>query len=297
MASTTDHLVHGMGKALETPTWPIITASEAEEIVAQFPGAGQFECLSWHSPRPFSAATLVHTDRGEFVLKRHHHDVRSPGVLAAEHAFMAHLQSAGMAVPEVMTASLGKGAIAHDGWTYELHRKAAGADLYGDRPSWTPFLNLDHAFAAGAALARLHLAARGFAGAERARCPLIASFTIVPAPDQLAAARAYVEARPAVARFLADKPWEAELQRLFSALGQGLAERLEVQPPLWTHNDWHPSNLLWSAEGTVRTVFDFGLATRTCAVHEPSSAPPSRGWTWTTRTKTSQSMSGQPCSF
>jgi Ser/Thr protein kinase RdoA (MazF antagonist) len=51
-----------------------------------------------------------------------------------------------------------------------------------------------------------------------------------------------------------------------------LPERLAEQPTLWTHNDWHPSNLLWSAEGAVSSVIDFGLATRTCALHDIATA-------------------------
>jgi Ser/Thr protein kinase RdoA (MazF antagonist) len=43
-------------------------------------------------------------------------------------------------------------------------------------------------------------------------------------------------------------------------------------PPLWTHNDWHPSNLLWASDGSVETIFDFGLADRTCAVHDIATA-------------------------
>jgi Ser/Thr protein kinase RdoA (MazF antagonist) len=265
---TSSHFVHGMGTALEAPTWPAITDAQAAEMLAMYPGAGAFDRLSWHSPRPFSAAALVHTDRGEFVLKRHHRHVRSPAALAQEHAFMAHLRVAGLQVPEVMLARDGIGTIAHEDWTYELHRKAPGVDLYRDRPSWTPFLTHEHAFAAGAALARLHLAARDFVGTPRDHQPLVASFTILPARDPLTVAQTYVAARPALVRYLAGKPWEAELARLFAALGTGLAECLQSQPPLWTHNDWHPSNLLWSAAGEVSTVFDFGLATRTCALHD-----------------------------
>lgn len=266
------HLVHGMGTAMEAPTWPAITAAEAEAILSAFPAAGRLVALRWHSPRPFSAATLVETAEGEFLLKRHHRRLRSPAALAQEHAFMAHLRFAGLAVPDVMAAAGGAGAIAQGEWTCEVHRKAPGIDLYRDRPSWTPFLDHRHAFAAGAALARLHLAARGFAGDPRGDQPLVASFTIVPAHDPLAAAGTYVAARPALAAFLADKPWQAHLARLFASLGAGLPARLERQPMLWTHNDWHPSNLLWSPEGTVRTVFDFGLATRTCALHDLATA-------------------------
>ncbi|WP_404477846.1 phosphotransferase [Novosphingobium sp. BL-52-GroH] len=266
------HLVHGMGTAMEAPTWPAITSAEAEAILSAFPAAGRLVALRWHSPRPFSAATLVETGEGEFFLKRHHRRLRSPAALAQEHAFMAHLRFAGLAVPDVMAAAGGAGAIAQGEWTCEVHRKAPGIDLYRDRPSWTPFLDHRHAFAAGAALARLHLAARGFAEHPRDDQPLVASFTIVPAQDPLAAAGAYVAARPALAAFLADKPWQAQLARLFASLGAGLPARLARQPMLWTHNDWHPSNLLWSPEGTVRTVFDFGLATRTCALHDLATA-------------------------
>jgi len=261
-----------MGMALEAPTWPVITAREAEAVLALFPEAGRLEQLRWHSPRPFSAATLIETDCGGFVLKRHHHRLRSPAGLVEEHAFMAHLQAAGTAVPEVMTAADGVSAVAHGDWTYELHRKAPGLDLYRDRQSWTPFLTQDHAHAAGAALARLHQAARGFAAGERGPWPLVSSMTILRSCDPLTAAEAYIAARPALASLLADKPWRAELARLFAALADGLAERLNAQPRLWTHNDWHPSNILWSAGGVACTVFDFGLAAPTCAAHDLATA-------------------------
>lgn len=267
-----DHLVHGMGTALEAPTWPAIAAHEAGQVLRAFVDAGRFEKLDWHSPRPFSAAALVQTERGAFVLKRHHHRVRSPAALAEEHAFMAHLRGNGVPVPEVMLTGEGTGAWAAGEWTYELHRQAAGLDLYRDRLSWTGFLSHDHAFAAGAALARLHRGAHGFAAAERGPHPLVASLAIVAAPDPLVAADAHVQARPALARYLADRPWRAELARIFAAFGDGLPARLADEPPLWTHNDWHPSNLLWSIEGAVSTVFDFGLAARTCAVHDLATA-------------------------
>ncbi|WP_159980619.1 MULTISPECIES: phosphotransferase enzyme family protein [unclassified Novosphingobium] len=270
--SAQDHLVHGMGTALEAPTWPAITAAEAGAILARFPAAGAMTALRWHSPRPFSAAALVETDGGEFLLKRHHRQVRTVAALAQEHAFMTHLRGAGLSVPEVLLTDTGSGATALGDWTYELHRSAPGIDLYRDRLSWTPFLSHRHAHEAGAALARLHLAARDFDAPPRGDHPLVASLTILPAPDPLAAAQAYVAARPALAAFLAGEPWLEELSRLFAALGEGLPPQLARQPALWTHGDWHPSNLLWSAEGTVVTTFDFGLAARTCALHDLATA-------------------------
>ena len=272
MPSPAGHLVHGVGVAMEAPTWPAITPAEAEAVLLRFPAAGRLIGLRWHSPRPFSAATLVQTSRGEFFLKRHHRRLRSPEGLAEEHGFIAHLRAAGLSVPDIMTTVGKAGAVADGEWTYELHRRAPGADLYRDRLSWTPFLSHAHAHAAGAMLARLHRAARGYEAPARRPQPLVASATILSAPDPLAAAETYVNARPALAAFLSDRPWRDRLASLFGALGGGLPERMAAQPPLWTHNDWHPSNLLWTQDGDVSAVFDFGLATRTCALHDLATA-------------------------
>lgn len=271
-ASGAGHKVHGMGTALEAPTWPAITESEADAVLSDFPGAGRLIGLRWHSPRPFSAATIVQTGRGAFFLKRHHRLLRTPAGLEPEHRFIGHLRAGGISVPEVMVAVDGHGAVSRGDWTYELHRMAPGLDLYRERPSWTPFLSGHHAGAAGRALARLHRAAAGFDAAPRTAQPLMASFTILPAPDPLAAADAFVAERAGLAAYLADKPWRGELRRIFAALDEGARHRLANEPPLWTHNDWHPSNLLWSDAGDVRSVIDFGLATRTCALHDIATA-------------------------
>ncbi len=257
---------------MESPTWPAITADEAEAVLARFPAAGRMTGLHWHSPRPFSAATLAHTTGGTFLVKRHHRSVRSLEGLAEEHAFIAYLAGKGVSVPEVMTTSDGATAVESGAWSYELHREAPGADLYRDSLSWTPFASYAHAHAAGVALGKLHEAARSFTAPARRPQPLVASFTILPAADPLVAAEAYVTARPALAAFLASRPWRHELAHLFEALGEGLASLLAKQPPLWTHNDWHPSNLLWASDDSVRTVFDFGLADRTSAVHDIATA-------------------------
>ena len=266
MASGAPHLVHGMGLALEAPAWPAITRAEATETLKNFPQAGALTDLHWHSPRPFSAAALIETTKGEYILKRHHHTVRTPENLAQEHAFIAHLR-ASLPVPEVIPAADGRSTVAHNEWTYELHRKSPGADLYREATSWTPFASTDHAHAAGTALAKLHLAAQGFDAPRRPPQPLVGSLTILTTPDPTAGAARYVAARPALAAFLAKRPSQ-DLDDLLLTLGASLPERLANQPQLWTHNDWHASNLLWSPTGEVSTIFDFGLADRTCAVHD-----------------------------
>ena len=72
-------------------------------------------------------------------------------------------------------------------------------DLYEDALSWTPFRTAAHAHSAGQALARLHLAAQGFAAPRRKPRPLVASFTIFAAQDPQAEMERYLAARPALA--------------------------------------------------------------------------------------------------
>ncbi|WP_258044709.1 phosphotransferase enzyme family protein [Sphingomonas citricola] len=275
-----DHRVHGMGLALEAPTWPAITDDEASAVLAHFPAATPIDALRWHSPRPFSAATLIDTADGALLLKRHDRRVRTITGLAEEHRFIAHLAAAGVPVPDVLRSVDGASAVAIGQRSYELHRRGAGEDVYRDRPSWTPFVSNAHAHEAGAALARLHRASRGFDAPPRTAQPLVASLSILSAVDPLTDADAYVAARPALAAFLAERAWRRRLSSIFAAAGGGLARRIADQPLLWTHNDWHPSNLLWSMSGTIETVFDFGLADRTCAAHDLAIAIERTAFAW-----------------
>lgn len=262
------HLVHGMGTALETPVWPAITDAEAARVVQHFPSAGGFQALQWHSPRPFSAAALVECGAGLLFLKRHHPRLRSMAALNEEHGFVRHLQAQGLSVPLMYRAHDGDMVLADGPWVYELHDQGRGADLYRDRLSWTGFLNDRHSFAAGAALARLHHAARGYDAPDRGPYPLVASAQILTAADPLLAADRYIYARPAVAAYLQGRNWRACLAKIWTELGGGLYPAIAQQPRLWTHGDWHPSNLLWAADGTVSTVLDFGVAAPSFALHD-----------------------------
>lgn len=267
------HRVHGMGLELEAPTWPPITHAEAADVLAAYPDTGQFERLDWHSPRPFSSAALAQTSTGPVFVKRHHRALRDIAALAAEHAFIRHLAACAIPVADVLQTATGHSAFALGEWTWEVHRPAPGLDLYRERQSWTPFLCLDHAHAAGAMLARLHCAAETFAAPARPIKPLVSSLTILTSADPLGAAEAYVAARPALATALADKDWRATLLRLFDLhIVERLAHALAAEPAIWTHNDWHPSNLMWTPAGQVACVIDFGLSDRTCALHDLATA-------------------------
>ncbi|WP_309805164.1 phosphotransferase enzyme family protein [Novosphingobium capsulatum] len=252
-----------MGTALETPAWPPITLAEAAQVLARLPQGGELRRLEWHSPRPFSAAALAQTEHGTVFLKRHHRAMRSVAGLGAEHAFMRHLADRGQPVLRPLADAAGHTVLPAGEWVWEAHPLAPGDDLYRDRPSWTPFLNDRQAHAAGAALARLHRAAADHAAPARPAEPLVSSATILGSADPQAAARAYVTARPALVGWVAGRAWQDELAGVLALHdAPGVASALRTRPTLWTHNDWHPSNLTWTSGGTVAAVLDFGLADR-----------------------------------
>jgi Ser/Thr protein kinase RdoA (MazF antagonist) len=245
------HLVHGMGRELAEPDWPPLTAAELSFL----PGP----VIVWHSPRPMSAAALVRCGASTVFVKRHHQLVRTGAQLAVEHAFGAHLLAHGQPVPPVLALER------HGEFWYEVFALAAGQDVYRDAVSWSPYLNPGHASAAGAALARLHLAAAGFSAAERPFGPLTNGSSLVSASDPITMLDSLLAARPGFSRY-------PSLRSDFAAYVLPLigpaAPALRSLPPLWGHGDWHPSNLSWTSAGTVAGVFDLGLANRTSAVHD-----------------------------
>ena len=280
---------HGMDGSLVDLDWPPLTLDELRKLVSQFPDLGEPTHILSVSPRPFSAAGVVATRSGRgphgqaFVcgvegrvfIKRHHRAVRDREGLLEEHRFLSHLLKHGAPVARVLVSATGETAIESGEWTYEVHEIPPGIDLYEDAISWTPFRSVAHAHSAGAALARLHLAAQNLNASPRQPRPLVASFTIFAAGDPAAAMKSYLTARPSLS---AHKAVHACAERALEVLAPFHAELAPLLPalaPLWTHNDLHASNLFWSEAGPnadrdaqATAVFDFGLADRTNAVHD-----------------------------
>ncbi len=101
--------------------------------------------------------------------------------------------------------------------------------------------------------------------------PLVASFTIFAAPDPRAEMDRFLSARPALIGFARTRACCDESLELLAPFHAELAPLLPALRPLWTHNDLHASNLLWSdnSDGAhATTIIDFGLADRTNAVHD-----------------------------
>lgn len=253
----TDGRVYGMGHdPLVEPDWPPLTSTEVDEVV------GADAVIEWRSPRPLSATARVRLPDGRAVIvKRLPRTLRDAAALDEEHRFMDHLRARGIPVPAVpRTTESGE-------FAYEVQEFGDGEDRYEGVFSWSPYLSLGDAAAAGHLLARLHLASAGYDAPSRPARPLLGGFSIFAAVDPLAAVADRAAARPALAAFLAARDWRADLERVQLPAHDRLYPLLADLKPLWTHNDWHGTNLLWRG-GDVTAVIDFGLCDRTTAVHD-----------------------------
>lgn len=263
---------HGLDGELVEPDWPALRQDELRAVLRQSFSVidGPLEIVSC-SPRPLSAACVIATRGGRFFVKRHHCTVRDREGLLEEHRFLSYLAHVGAQVPRVLAADSGETAIELGEWTYEVHETPPGIDLYQDAISWTPFLRAEHAFAAGEALARLHVAAEGFTAPRRKPQPLVASFTILASNDPADAMERYLAARPSLANHSGVWACALEALHLLAPFSGELARSLPALPPLWTHNDLHCSNLFWSDGSNAAratAVIDFGLADLTNPVHD-----------------------------
>jgi Ser/Thr protein kinase RdoA (MazF antagonist) len=271
--SAVPHAVHGMGRDLAEPDWLPLTDDELRGILGRSApgGLGRRPAVTWRSPRPMSAAALVRQGDARVFVKRHHVSVRTPEQLAAEHDFATHLRARGLPVPAVLRLADGQSVLRRGDFCYEVHEVADGRDAYRDAVSWSPYASLGHAYAAGAALARLHLAAAGFERPARPAAVLMNSCQVITAPDPLAAAAALADARPALAAYLAGRHWTDDFEHVLVPLIGQAAPLLAPLDRRWGHGDWHPSNLTWTSaapDAQVAGIFDFGLANRTYPVHD-----------------------------
>jgi Ser/Thr protein kinase RdoA (MazF antagonist) len=266
-----------MDKALVAPDWPPLSDEEVRAVLRGYEQTNLVQkstdavVVVWQSPRPMSAASLVRVGGSSVFVKRHHREVRTPGQLRIEHEFASHLRAKGQPVPRVLTNFDGTTVVEDGDFVYEVHEPIGGVDLYRDALSWSGFRNLEHARAAGRALAAFHEAARGFPLPSRAPGVLISSTAIVGATDPQAALQRLLDARPGLAHAVADRPLVDDFARHHLGPIERAAPLLAALEPQWGHGDWHPSNLAWSSTGAgafVSGVFDLGLANRTFAVHD-----------------------------
>jgi len=269
------HLAHGLAGDHTPPDWPPLRADEVEAVLRDYPAIGDPAHIAWHSPRPLSAACLVESPRGTCFVKRHHQRVRGVETLGEEHRFIAHLRERGVPIPEVLRHAGGGTVTARGEWVYEVHRCAAGIDLYREAISWEPLSSREHALVAGQMLASLHEAAADYRAAQRSTHILVARSELICAVDPVATLAAQLPQRPALAAYLRDRHWQDELGDLLAPWHAAAQPGLARQPPLWTHGDWHVSNLYWSDDGAgarISDVLDFGLCARNFALFDLATA-------------------------
>ncbi|QOY63029.1 phosphotransferase [Lysobacter sp. H21R4] len=273
--SPLEHRVQGFHNDKVPADWPAISDAEIAWLRGCFPQLEGDARVSWHSPRPLSAAAIVQTGSGPVFLKRHHRSVRTAACLMEEHRFIAHLAGAGVPVVRVLHDRDGVSALEQGDWTWELHAVGEGIDLYRDAPSWTPLVDLDQARDAGRMLAMLHRASADYRAPQRSTHLLVARDDLIRSSDPIAMLERDLAERPALAAYLQRQSWHRDLRQSVLPWHAGMAERLQAEPRLWAHNDWHASNLLWRHEGgrmVVDTVFDFGLASPTSALFDLATA-------------------------
>ena len=228
-----------------------------------------------HSPRPFSAASVVATPQGKVFLKRHHRSIRDAEGLHEEHSFISWLAQRTTLVQPPLATPTGETTATEGDWTYEVHPLAHGVDAYQDALSWTPFRSIHHAQSAGQAMAELHQAAKGYPAPRRKLQHLVSSFTIFANRNPIEAMERYLQPRPQLREYMERHNWKESFEASLIPIHKQLAPWTSYLEPLWTHNDFHPSNLSWSgteSNAEVTGVFDFGLADRTNAVHDIATA-------------------------
>ncbi|SSB98509.1 Ser/Thr protein kinase RdoA involved in Cpx stress response, MazF antagonist [Pseudomonas sp. 43mfcvi1.1] len=283
MATVEALMVHGLSHEPVAADWPPLDTRDVEQLLLGYPQLGPLLSLNWHSPRPFSAASLVQTRAATVFIKRHHQRIRTPAWLSEEHRFMAHLRQRGVPVSQVLADRNGETAVAQGEWTYEVHGLAEGQDLYRESLSWTPFFSQQHAWSAGASLARLHLAAKDYQAAPRQTPVLLANFKLCTCQDLRASLQKAIHLDPVLTDYMSQHDWRGELLPLLLPWHRQLQPLLGQQPGLWTHNDWHGSNLLWSSsavDAAVSCVLDFGLSDRTFALFDLATAIERNGIPW-----------------
>lgn len=262
MSEDGDDLVFGMGaESVVRRDWPSLARPEIEAVLGE-----EIAGIQWRSPRPLSTtARILLADGRRLIVKRLPLGLRTPEALAEEHGFMDHLRERGIPVPEARTAGV------RGDFVYEVQNLGIGEDLYQSTFSWSPYDPSDHAAPAGTMLARLHTAAAGYEAPARPWRPLKSGFSVFGSGDPIAAIEQIAAQRPQLGDFLAARDWRSDVERLMLPFHRRLAPLRDDLAPLWTHNDWHGTNLLWDSgrdQPAVTAVLDFGLADRTTAAYD-----------------------------
>lgn len=270
----TQFSVHGMNDELTHADWPALTHAEFDFLIQHFPQLGTINRILWYSPRPFSTTCLAETQAGQIAIKRHDAKLRTITDIQTEHAFIHHLDKQHIPVSVPLSTNTNQTVIGNEQWTYELFHKATGVDIYRDTMSWQPFLMPEHAYAAGKMLAQLHIASANFHAPVRQTAYLTVNNQLAHTDTPDTDIATWIDHHPLVKQFLSNRVWQADIAEVILPFYKRLHPHRHILTPLWGHNDWHASNLLWTktSPAQVATIIDFGLSNLTSAVYDIATA-------------------------
>jgi Ser/Thr protein kinase RdoA (MazF antagonist) len=228
--------------------WDPISEAEAQGLLG--PGT---RILAGHRRWLFAVARCRTADGRELYLKRQPPMGRRLEQLLWQHRLTNHLADRG--VP----AARGLDVIERDGLWYELLEPAAGEDVYAGADTWDPFRSEAHVEAAGSMLARLHTAGADFSPlTPQPQAGFVVQLDAV-GEDPVSAVRRLAAARPAVADYLRDEPYEADISGAYGRLFDRLRPALGGLPVRPLHGDWQTNNLFFDGD-RVSGIIDFHQA-------------------------------------
>lgn len=272
MMDQTENLGHGMGESPEAKDWQDISSIDLHLLQQHYPQLIGQQTILWRSPRPFSAALLLQVNAQIFFVKRSSRLFRSVQDLQQEHQLIRYLNVQGIDVPKIVSAHTGATAVELGEWSYEVHEKAHGVDLYANQLSWKPFFCAAHAAKAGQKLAALHQASKHYSVTQgRSAKQLISNQDLLESENIHLAISQRIKRSPALSEYFADKVLDAAWLNQLSSVHSQIKSTMQQVPKIWTHNDFHASNLLWSDASDaakITTVIDFGLADRCSALYD-----------------------------
>jgi Ser/Thr protein kinase RdoA (MazF antagonist) len=260
--------------------FPEIEHAALTQIVSRYGGLGPLRGIVRNGLSANTATCVFETDAGRYFAKRYDPRTTDPYALLGEHSIVLQLRATGYPTPMLHANNRGDTITWLAESPYAVFALARGEDRYGDEPVFAPYRDREDARAAGAMLARYHLALReGPLPRPRPFKGLVAQFRAVASADFPASLEGLVAEAPMLAAYVAARPDWHELVRGLHAP----ASRLHVMARDWPvgiiHGDWIKRNLFWQGN-EVADVLDFGLWNVGPWVHDLALALLPVGFDW-----------------
>lgn len=231
----------------------LLGAGRLAGLLAHYPQLGAFQGVVADGLSAHAAAALFATATGTYLAKRYPPGERDQEELRQEQVLLAELVAAGYPTPRAHPNRAGATLTRHeDAWWVVLDR-ARGEDRYAAADVFAPYDRPAEAEAAGAALARFHLALAGHCPPPRPLRGLSARCRWLVAPAGVDGLQELLAAAPELRTFLTSADQEALVVRM-EALRRELAPHAGQLPVGIVHGDFIKRNLFWHQEQVVDVI-------------------------------------------